>query len=184
MENNNNSVNRAFFSYLTHPKINFETHEPTEKILLLLRAHPFTQLYWIINSIIFFIISIFIPTILGSFLNFTQTLFINFFAFVAILSYILFNFINWYFNVGIITNKRIIDIDFTNILYKEITVARLDKIQDLTVKSGGYFEAMFDFGTIFVQTAGSDANVEFNDVPYPSDVVQIVNKLLSRKNGN
>ncbi|MEK9169247.1 MAG: hypothetical protein AAB788_00730, partial [Patescibacteria group bacterium] len=108
---------------------------------------------------------------------------INLFFIIFILSYIWFNILNWYFNVGIITNKRVIDIDFYAVLYKEITNAQLGRIEDTTVKSGGYIESFFDYGSIFVQTAGTEANVEFINVPHPSDAVQIINKLLSKKHG-
>ncbi|KKP34472.1 MAG: hypothetical protein UR23_C0037G0013 [Candidatus Roizmanbacteria bacterium GW2011_GWA2_32_13] len=120
---------------------------------------------------------------LQSFLNLGQVLIINIFFIVFILSYIWFNVLNWYFNVGIVTSKRVIDIDFYAVLYKEITVAQLGKIEDITVKSGGYFESLFDYGSIFIQTAGTEANVEFIDVPHPSDATQIINKLLSKKYG-
>ena len=109
--------------------------------------------------------------------------FVNIFAFVFILSYIWFNFLNWFFNVGIVTNKRVIDINYFNVLYKEITVARLDKIQEVTIKSGGYIEAFFDYGTIFIETAGTEANVEFTSVPKPAKVVQIINNLLAKSHG-
>ena len=138
MENNNISESKAFFSYLTNPKIKFETYEPTEKIILLVRSHPFTQIYWIINVFVVLLFLIFLNSVVISYLNYVQILFVNIFAIVFILSYIWFNFLNWYFNVGIITNKRVIDIDFFNVLYKEITVAHLDKIQDVTTKSGGF----------------------------------------------
>lgn len=184
MENNNISESKVLFSYLTNPKIKFETYEPTEKIILLVRSHPFTQIFWIINIFVLLLFLFIVNSVVISYFNYVQMLFVNIFAVVFILSYIWFNFLNWYFNVGIITNKRVIDIDFFNVLYKEITVAQLDKIQDVTTKSGGFIEAFFDYGTIFVQTAGTEANVEFADVPMPSQVVQIINKLLAKKHGH
>ena len=124
-----------------------------------------------------------VNSVVINYLNYVQMLFLNVFAIVFILSYIWFNFLNWYFNVGIITNKRVVDIDFFNILYKEITVAQLDKVQDVTIKSGGFIEAFFDYGTIFIQTAGTEANVEFSDTPMPSQVVNLINKLLAKRHG-
>lgn len=183
MENNNISESKVFFSYLTNPKIKFETFEPTERVILLVRMHPFTQIFWIINVFIFLLFVIIVNSVVMSYLSIVQMLFLNIFSVVFILSYIWFNFLNWYFNVGIITNKRVIDINFFNVLYKEITVARLDKIQDVTIKSGGYVEAFFDYGTIYVQTAGTEANVEFDDAPMPSKVVQIINNLLAKRHG-
>lgn len=122
------------------------------------------------------------PFIAG-FLSPAQLFIVNIFLFVFIISYVWFSFINWYFNVGIVTNKRIIDIDFSGILYKELTVARLDKIEDITIKSGGYFEAFFDYGIIFIQTAGMETNIEFHNVPRPSNSVKEINNLLGRRHG-
>ncbi|MFA6017183.1 MAG: hypothetical protein WC744_03800 [Patescibacteria group bacterium] len=180
---NNNKKSSVLRSYCLNPDINFETHEEGEKVFLLLRSHPFTQIGWIFSSILIFILlfvlNIFIKDILSS----GQIFIINIFFVVFILSYILFNILNWYFNVGIVTSKRVIDIDFYAVLYKEITVAQLGKIEDITVKSGGYFESLFDYGSIEIQTAGTTEYVEFNDVPYPTDAVQLINKLLSKKHG-
>jgi len=183
MENNIKSKASALFSYIDHPEIRFETHEPGEKIILMVRAHPFTQIYWVINSFFLLILLISVNIVVGSFFSLSQVFLINCFGIVIILSYIWMSFLNWYFNVGIVTNKRVVDIDFSSILYKEITVAKLDRIEDITIKSGGYFESFFDFGTVYIQTAGSEANIEFTNVSYPSEVVQNINKLLSRRHG-
>ncbi|KKP61720.1 MAG: hypothetical protein US48_C0009G0001 [Candidatus Levybacteria bacterium GW2011_GWA2_37_36] len=180
---NNNKKSSAFYSYILNPDIKFDTQEDGEKIYLLLRSHPFTQLRWVLTSILFFILFFVFNFFPQSFFNLGQILIINLFFIVFILSYIWFNILNWYFNVGIITNKRVIDIDFYAVLYKEITNAQLGRIEDTTVKSGGYIESFFDYGSIFVQTAGTEANVEFINVPHPSDAVQIINKLLSKKHG-
>ena len=184
MENNNISQSKVFFSYLRNPKIKFETSEPTEKALLLVRSHPFTQIYWVINVFIFFILFVITNFFIPSYFSFVQVLFFDVFFIIFTLSYIWFNFLSWYFNVGIITDKRVIDINYFNILYKEITVARLENIQDMTVKSGGYFEAFFDFVTIHIQTAGTEDNIEFTSVPKPSEVVKIINNLMEEKHGH
>ncbi|MDO8741704.1 MAG: hypothetical protein Q7J11_00995 [Candidatus Roizmanbacteria bacterium] len=178
MENNNNKKSSVFYSYCLDPQTRFDTQEDGEKIYLLLRSHPFTQIGWILTSILFFILLFVLNLFLQNFLNLGQILVINLFFIVFILSYIWFNVLNWYFNVGIVTSKRVIDIDFYAVLYKEITTAQLGKVEDVTVKSGGYFQSLFDYGSIFIQTAGTEANVEFIDVPYPTDAVQIINKLI------
>lgn len=95
-----------------------------------------------------------------------------------ILSYIWFNFISWYFNVGIITNERIIDVDFHAVIYKEVTETILPKVEDVTAKSGGFFSAIFNYGNVFVQTAGTEANIEFHNVPKPAEVTKIINDLV------
>ena len=181
---NNNKKSSALYSYCLNPQIKFDTHEEGEEIYLLLRSHPFTQINWVLSSIFFFILLFVLNFFIQSFFNLGQIFIINLFFIVFTLSYIWFNIINWYFNVGIVTGRRVIDIDFYAVLYKEITVAQLSHIEDVTVKSGGYFKSLFDYGSIFIQTAGTEANVEFIDVPHPSEAAQIINKLLSKKNGH
>jgi hypothetical protein len=180
---NNNKKSSVFYSYCLNPQINFDTHTEGEKIILSLRSHPFTQIGWILNSIFLFVFIFVLNFFIQNFFNLLQVFILNIFAVIFILSYIWISFLGWYFNVGIVTNKRVIDIDFHAVIYKEITVAQLDKIEDITVKSGGYLQSLFDYGSIFIQTAGTEANVEFNDVPYPIDTVQIINKLLGKKHG-
>lgn len=180
---NNNKKSSVFYSYCLNPQINFDTHEEGEKIILLLRSHPFTQVGWILNSIFLLILTLVLNFFIQSFFNLGQIFIINCFSIVFIFSYIWFNILSWYFNVGIVTNKRVIDIDLHAVIYKEITDAQLGKIEDVTVKSGGYLQSLFDYGSIFIQTAGTAVNIEFNNVPYPTDAAQVINKLLGKKHG-
>ena len=183
MENNHKSESRLLFSYLVYPKIKFETYEQGENIILLLRAHPITQISWIFYSIIIFVVLVAVNFVTPSFFTFDQIFILNCFGLAFLLSFVWMNILNWYFNVGIITNRRVIDIDFHGIIYKEVTVARLNKIEDITVKSGGYFASFFDYGNVFIQTAGTEANVEFENIPFPSQVTQNINQLLGKKHG-
>ena len=77
-----------------------------------------------------------------------------------------------------------IDIDLHAVIYKEISDAQLGKIEDITIKSGGYLQSLFDYGSIFIQTAGAAVNIEFNNVPHPTDAVQVINNLLGKNYEN
>ena len=180
---NNNKKSSAFYSYNLNPQINFETHREGEKMILLLRSHPFTQIGWIFSAIVLIILLFVLNFFIQSFFDLEQIFIINLFFIVFIFSYIWFNILSWYFNVGIITNKRVIDIDLHAVIYKEISDAQLGKIEDITVKSGGFLQSVFDYGSIFIQTAGAAVNIEFNNVPHPSDAVQVINNLLGKKHG-
>ena len=183
MENNNNKKSSVFYSYCLNPEVNFDTQAEGEKTFLLLRSHPFTQLGWILNSIFSFILVYVINFFIRNLFSFGQIFILNCFSYAFVFGYIWFNFLSWYFNVGIVTNKRVVDIDLHAVIYKEISDAQLGKIEDITVKSGGYLQSFFDYGSIFIQTAGATVNIEFNNVPHPSDAVQIINKLISKKHG-
>lgn len=165
-------------SFCILPQVTFETQDHDENILIVLRAHPITQLPWIISGLILIILLVlFDLSLLTTFLTAGQLFYINIFTLVIIGAFLYFNFLNYFFNVGIITNKRVVDLDYQSVIYKEFTEARLGKIEDITSKSGGYFASLFNYGDVFIQTAGPEANVEFLKNPRPQDVVDIINEL-------
>lgn len=169
-----------FHSYCLNPDVHFEDQAEGEKVILVLRAHPFTQLFWVLNAIFFVILLFVFDFIFPTFLNSNQIIFINIFVLFGIASYVWMNFLTWFFNVGIVTNIRVIDIDFENVIYTEISEARLNKVQDITSKSGGFFEAFFNYGDLYIQTAGTASNIEFLNIPNSSDVVRIIDDLTGK----
>lgn len=169
---------RIFHSYCIKPNIRFEIQEKKEKVILVVRAHPLTQISWIVNSAIMLILLFFVNFILPDFFAGSQIVFINIFIIVMVISYMWFNFLNWFFNVGIITDKRVVDVDFYSVIYREMTSAYLTKIEDMTVKSGGFFDTLFNYGNLFVQTAGTEPNIEFIEIPKPDEVKQIISELI------
>lgn len=87
----------------------------------------------------------------------------------------------WYFDVGLVTNLRVVDIDFPSILIREISATQVDKIEEATARIIGAASSIFNFGDVYVQTAGSEQNIEFLRVPYPSRIVKIINNLTNKK---
>lgn len=158
--------------------LKFETMDADEKIILFLRKHWITNLGWIIMVIILYFVP---PFILGtSIFDSVPGNFKTMFALIWYLittAYFLESFLTWYFNVYLVTDERIIDIDFYNLIYKEISDANLDKIQDATLKMGGVVRVLFNYGDVLIQTASEVPNFEFMAVPYPDRVVKILQEL-------
>lgn len=180
-------VNRMLGTYIYMPDgVRFETQEPGETIILLLRAHFITNVTWITLSIILILFPIFLfPILISASLlpawipqTFLTILFLGWY--LITLSYILVNFLLWYFTVSIVTNERVIDIDFVNILNKKFAETRISKIEDVTERTGGFIRTVFNFGDVIVQTAGTEEVFQFLAVPRPVEVVHIVNQLMDR----
>ena len=100
-------------SFLMVPHgINFETREKEEKVILFLRKHFITNIPWIFTGFIMLLT----PTVVMS-LSILESVPSNFrFIFIMIwylitTAYILESFLTWFFNVYIVTDERIIDID-------------------------------------------------------------------------
>ena len=166
--------------------VSFENQEQDETIVLLLRKHFITNLPWLFISVVLLLIPVtFFPFVVIN--NLIPQLPIAFFRLVAPVwylftgSYILVNFLMWYFTISIVTTERILDIDFINLLQKKVAETRLSKVEDVTQRTGGFFEAFFDYGNVIVQTAGTEPVFLFQSVPKPQQIVRIIHQLLERQ---
>lgn len=178
MEDLSVSSHSIFHSFCVRPSVKFDTKMDDEEILLILRAHPITQLPWILNGLFVIILAIFVNLFASGLFSFQQLFIFNVGVGAFVFAYYWFNFLAYFFNVGIVTNHRVIDVDFHAVIYKEETEARINKVEDITAKTGGYIASLFNFGNVFVQTAGNELNIEFANVPRPSDVVKIINSVI------
>lgn len=172
------SSHTAFHALCVRPDIHFEGQKEEEVVILSMRAHPLTLLPVFFNSLVFFLIIFLLNMYLAQILHPIQTIYINLFFIFFVCVYFWIHILNWYFNVGIVTTKKVIDVDFNAILFKEITQTELSNVEDVTVKTSGFISGIFDYGNIFVQTAGTVVNTEFLNVPHPGNAAHIIQEIL------
>jgi len=166
-------------SFIVKPRnLYFENQKEGETILVLVRKHWIINFPWIITSILL----LFFPLILRyfpgvSFLpaKYQLVAFIGWYLLVA--AFVFTRFLNWYFNVGIVTDRRVVDIDFLGLLHKEICSADLDKIQDASQQQIGAIRSLLDFGNVLIQTASEVAKIEFEDIPHPAKIIDLIDNL-------
>jgi uncharacterized membrane protein YdbT with pleckstrin-like domain len=177
---NERPATSGFKSFMPKPfAMHFDTQSTEEHILLLLRRHPITQLPWIITAVIFAFLPLFLTTlpIISSLPgNYVFAAVVGWYLLLT--GFILESFLSWFFNVYIITDERIIDVDFLSLIYKNVSSAKIDNIEDVTARSGGALQSIFHFGTVFIQTAGQKREFEFEDVPQPEKVTRLLNELI------
>lgn len=168
-------------SYVENPQnLRFEGQDSGEQILLLLRAHPVTNLKWIIPVILLFFLPFLIRIVLGmasippDVIPESFSLVLLLFNFLLIMVITFEGYLYWYFNVYIVTNKNIIDVDFHSILYKNIDVAPLRNIEDTSSSMGGILSSIFHYGNVYIQTAGAAKNIDLLDVPKPHHVADFI----------
>ncbi len=104
------------------------------------------------------------------------------------LSYAFEKFLDWYYSVFIVTNERLVDIDFYNLLRRDITSANLDHIEEPEMIPRGFVRSLLRYGDVTVTTASEAPTVEALSVPYPERVIDIISRLSeelikSRKKG-
>ncbi len=178
-------------SFISSPKnVHFESQYEHEELYLLLRPHEITNVPWVL--LVF--VMLFVPMLAGGvivaafpdfFATFSPLYSLTLFLFwnMIALMYGFYRYLIWFFSTYIITNTRLVDIDFVGLLHKDYTETLVDNVQDVTSKIAGPFNVMFNYGLVYVQTASEQTEIEFEDVPQPDVVTRILGELVMEKGG-
>lgn len=165
-------------------KIKFERQEENEIIELFLRQHPIVNVFWIVASLFLLVLPPVLLQIESMFqLNITTkiptpvllgglTLY-----YLIILAYAFEQFLSWYFNVYIITNLHIVDVNFYSLLSKEVVEISLDDIEVVAHNIAGIFGSLFNFGDVEIETAAETKRILFEKVPHPDMVADRIQDL-------
>lgn len=169
------------FCYYPH-LVDFLDKEPDEKVILLVRRHFITNVPWILLVIaLAFSPLVFRVFPLISFLpDRFQSVFVLFWYLLDIAIFFQ-GFLSWFFSVNIITDKRVIDVEFLNLIYRRITDAEISHIEDVTVAMGSVVRTLFDYGDVTVETAAEFPNIVFESVPHPDRINKILSDLRTER---
>lgn len=172
-------------SLLVNPKVfDFSERDNDEKILVVARQHWFTNIRWVIATIFMLSLSslfVYLPSLIN--LPPAHVLVARLFWFLVTFAYAFEKFLSWYFNVYIITTKRVIDIDFNNLLSKKYSEAGIDQIQDVTSEVIGAFPTLFNYGNVLIQTASEVNELEFGRVANPEKIIKVLQELRDHTKG-
>jgi uncharacterized membrane protein YdbT with pleckstrin-like domain len=80
------------------------------------------------------------------------------------------NFVDYYLDMWIITNDRLIDIRQEALFSRTIAELDLYKIQDITSEVKGIIPTIFNYGKIYIQTAGEQERFALINVPDPHNL--------------
>jgi uncharacterized membrane protein YdbT with pleckstrin-like domain len=150
-----------------------------EDIKIILRRHwaslmgliSFTFVMLILPIAFYFILRSFIFLSAGFFNIFVLGLGI-YYMFVVTLFFI--GWLDYYLDVAIITNERIMDIDQQSLFNRRESELRFSKIQDVTGSVQGILATMLDFGDVIVQTAGTQEEFILDKVPHPHRIAKLI----------
>lgn len=76
-------------------------------------------------------------------------------------------FIDFYLDILIITNDRLVDIDQKGLFARSVAEIELYQIQDITSQVEGFFPSIFNYGQLIIQTASAVPRVIVHNVPNP-----------------
>lgn len=181
------SVLRAFFD---HPAgIRFKDQEADEVIELFLRQHPIVNIPWLL-TVIFLILIPFIIIRLNTIMpviTFQIPPDAQFYLWTVwgglVLAYIIEKSLYWYFNTYIVTNKHIIDLDFSSLLHSRTTEIEIRDVESTAATYKGIFGPFFNYGDVIIETAAKDQQAGFIAVPYPYKVADTISDFSQVEGG-
>jgi hypothetical protein len=171
-----------------YEEFHFPGQHENEHIILFLRRHWFIflmRIFLVVTSVIALIFIYFLLSAINN--NFAESEYHNLLLFgesLAMLFVWNFFFILWldyYLDVWIVTNERIINIEQRGFFYRNISELKHSKIQDVTSEIIGVIPTFLDYGNIYVQTAGEVGRFTFNQIPNPNYVKNVIVELQEKE---
>jgi len=89
------------------------------------------------------------------------------------------NFVDYYLDVWIVTNMRIINIEQKGLFSRVISEKDLDIMQDVTSDVSGFLSTLLEYGDVFIQTAAETERFIFKEVPFAQEVSRRISNLVS-----
>ena len=168
--------------------------EPDEEVLIMVRKHWFV----IMAELFGIFILVLLPFVaLVGFLIFNQTFatlgvdlyeFANLIGF-AVAAWLLLSLLggftiwtHYYLDLWIVTDRRIILVDQIHFFSRNVSVFRLERMQDIEFKVKGIIPTLLNFGTLKAQTAGAhESNFNSTGLPDPRGLQAIIQRAMDKR---
>jgi hypothetical protein len=171
-----------------YQKFHFSGQKPDEQILLIVRRHWFDilQQFFLIFFMLFFLLGsiLYLPLL---FPNLNSQPLETLFSFLensfAMLIWIIgfFIWIDYYFDVWIITDKRVVNIEQKALFSRVVSELEHIRIQDITTEVSGLIPTFLNFGDVYIQTAAEKERFIFRQVPDPYRIKDLLMNLQKKR---
>ncbi len=86
----------------------------------------------------------------------------------------------YFMDIWIVTTKRIIDIDYQRLFDRNISMIRLDRVQDITTHVQGVAGTLLKYGSVIVQSAGSEKEFVIDQIAHPEVLRDVISAQLGK----
>lgn len=90
---------------------------------------------------------------------------------MAMIAFVL--WFDYYLDVWIVTNQRIIDVEQIGMFQREVSEFMLNRVQDVTVEIPSFIATLLHYGNLKVHTAGEQGFTAY-DIPHVDEVKEII----------
>ncbi|MCA9365482.1 PH domain-containing protein [Candidatus Kaiserbacteria bacterium] len=167
--------------------------EKNEEILKMVRKHWFIIAAELFGTVMMAFFPFFILAAVAGFNHYSSihinignhTVFIVYATAAWLLLTTMSGFMIWthyYLDLWIITDRRIILIDQIHFFNRNVSIFRLERLQDIEFYIKGIIPTFLNFGTIKAQTAGAfESNFKTNGLPNPRELQAIIQKAMDQR---
>jgi len=160
--------------------------DPSEVVELEIRRHPIGLVGIYSTGLLLIIAFLGLAVFLGATDLFGNNLPLGFaYVFIGALSFLIMlaTYISarvYGLNELIITNENLIQVIQTSLFNRKISQLSLEKVQDVSSTQSGVIQSVFNYGTIFIETAGEAANFGFRYARDPNISAKHINEAHER----
>ena len=172
-------------------KYHFKDLGQDEEIIMVLHRNWFyllEQFFWIFVIVgVLFASLVAVPMYAPDLANSSNgpiVLFVQNFFMLAIWIYSFLLWIDYYFDVWVITNRRIIDIEQEGMFTRKVSEMTYAKIQDISIEVSGFIPTMLNYGNLTVQTAGEMEDFVFESISDPYHVKNTIAQMQQKSDAS
>jgi hypothetical protein len=81
---------------------------------------------------------------------------------------------NYFLDIVFVTNKRIIDLDQKGLFARDIAIAPIEHMQDVKIEVFGILATFFNYGDLYIQTAGENSEIVVKSLRDPQGAKDII----------
>ena len=168
--------------------------EPGEEVLRVVRKHWFIIVAELFGTFIMLLLPFFILFLIAVFPQPLETINIDIGNYTALISFavagwtvltLMIGFSTWthyYLDLWIITDRRIILVDQINFFNRNVSIFRLERLQDIEFFVKGIIPTLLNFGTLRAQTASAfESNFKTNGLPDPRGLQATIQKAMDAR---
>jgi hypothetical protein len=163
--------------------------EPDEEVLKMVRKHWFVIMAELFGTFVMLLIPFFILTGLLIFPDTLAAFDISLTKYTAVIAFVMAGWLvftllagftiwtHYYLDLWIITDRRIILIDQIRFFNRNVSIFRLERLQDIEFSIKGLIPTFFNFGTLNAQTASHfESTFRSAGLPDPRELQAVIQK--------
>ncbi|MCD4811015.1 hypothetical protein K8R14_00180 [bacterium] len=162
--------------------VGFARKAQDEEVILVVRRHWIAYLAHVLLALIVLIVPLVLLLVTHKISDTYggTTLYLGLFVVSVVISanILVTAFMQWYYNVSIITDKKIVALTVANVFQHDYIEILWRKVQDVSHDSVGPLSSMLDLGNMYIDTAGEGVDLTLTFVPCPRDVQDVIDNLV------